>query len=115
MGGDEMNTTDGTQGKRPSTCYLSHGSTIYRSQDIDVEKIPSWSNHIELATHSDNTLTDRYNDTMRKIACRWALALRPIRIYQKVDPHGPSESELHSHVPSRRQYDVLKDLVLLQK
>ena len=57
-----MNTTDGTQGKRPSTCYLSHGSTIYRSQDIDVEKIPSWSNHIELATHSDNTLTDRYND-----------------------------------------------------
>ena len=57
-----MNTIDGTQGKRPSTCYLSHGSTIYCSPDIDVEKIPSWSNHFELATHSDNTLTDRYND-----------------------------------------------------
>ena len=70
MGGDEMNTTDGTQGKRPSTCYLSHGSAIYCSPDIDVEKIPSWSNHFELATHSDNTLTDRNNDTRQVLRHR---------------------------------------------
>ena len=62
MGGNDMNAVDGTQGKRPSTCCFSHGSTIYCSPDINVEKILSWSNHFELAAHPDNTPTDRNDD-----------------------------------------------------